>query len=455
MNTNSFHHAFRVDQSICVGCTHCMRVCPTQAIRVRNGKAQVMPERCIDCGECYRVCPVHAFKINQDDLSAIRQYTITVALLPAVMTGQFPDEISTDQIYQAIHSLGFTHVFEVEQSVDFLKEQIQTYTQQHDNKPLISSFCPAVVRLIQVRFPSLTGHIIRIKAPHDLTAELVKNELKAKGFNEQEIGIFYITPCAAKIAAVKSPVGEDKSVINGVINMDSFYDRIMAQIKKGIARNPAIQRTHLTPAAITWSLTNGEVQHARGRALAIDGIRNVNDFLEKIENEEITDVDFLELRACDESCAGGILCHANRFLTAERLRSRAAASAKEDIEYGLTGKNNPEATLFLQTKMTTGPIDPRPIKLDDDLPNALKKLERIRELMCFLPGFDCGACGAPDCHALAEDIVQKRSNISDCIFMQHTSLINRDHAQRIIYKIWGEEALNKDCSKKGAKNEGS
>ena len=75
--------------------------------------------------------------------------------------------------------------------------------------------------------------------------------------------------------------------------------------------------------------------------------------------------------------------------------------------------------------------------------------------MCFLPGFDCGACGAPDCRALAEDIVQKKANVSDCVFMQHNNLLDREHAQRIIYKIWGEEALNKDCSKKGAKNEGN
>ena len=32
-------------------------------------------------------------------------------------------------------------------------------------------------------------------------------------------------------------------------------------------------------------------------------IHNVIDILEKIENDELTDIDFLELRACDHSCA--------------------------------------------------------------------------------------------------------------------------------------------------------
>ncbi|MGB4144417.1 MAG: 4Fe-4S binding protein, partial [Bacteroidales bacterium] len=34
-----FSHALEIDRSICVGCTHCMRVCPTHALRVRKGKA--------------------------------------------------------------------------------------------------------------------------------------------------------------------------------------------------------------------------------------------------------------------------------------------------------------------------------------------------------------------------------------------------------------------------------
>ena len=33
-----------------------------------------------------------------------------------------------------------------------------------------------------------------------------------------------------------------------------------------------------------------------------------------------------------------------------------------------------------------------------------------------LPGLDCGACGAPSCQCLAEDIVQGRAHEMDCIY---------------------------------------
>ncbi len=50
---------------------------------------------------------------------------------------------------------------------------------------------------------------------------------------------------------------------------------------------------------------------------------NVLKFLEQLENDEIRGVDYLELRACDEGCAGGVLLSSNRFLVAERLRNKA------------------------------------------------------------------------------------------------------------------------------------
>jgi Na+-translocating ferredoxin:NAD+ oxidoreductase RNF subunit RnfB len=56
------------------------------------------------------------------------------------------------------------------------------------------------------------------------------------------------------------------------------------------------------------------------------------------------------------------------------------------------------------------------LKLDADLAKAMKKLEALEEIYKELPGLDCGACGAPSCRALAEDIVRGNANETDCIF---------------------------------------
>ena len=44
------------------GCVACMKRCPTEAIRVREGKAKIHYDRCIGCGECVRICPHNAKK---------------------------------------------------------------------------------------------------------------------------------------------------------------------------------------------------------------------------------------------------------------------------------------------------------------------------------------------------------------------------------------------------------
>ena len=69
-----FFHSVTLDKEKCKGCTNCIKRCPTEAIRVRNGKAVITPERCIDCSVCIRVCPYHAKKAKSDPMDIIKAY---------------------------------------------------------------------------------------------------------------------------------------------------------------------------------------------------------------------------------------------------------------------------------------------------------------------------------------------------------------------------------------------
>lgn len=456
MDKRALHHALKVHTDVCIGCSHCMRVCPTEAIRVRDGKAFIFRDRCIDCGECYRVCPVSAIYVEQDDFNLIYKYKHAVALVPSVLIGQFPDDIRTTQIYNAILDLGFSNVYEVEHGVDFLSDQLNAYLENPDvNKPAISSYCPAIIRLLQVRFPSLVDNIISLRPPLDIAATYIRKKLLAEGANENEVGIFYITPCSAKIASIKSPVGDVSSNIDGVINQSSLYNRIMKQLKKNENKELEPINTQLTEKGILWSLTNGEATHAKGRSLAIDGIENAIDFLEKLENEEVKGIDFIEIRACDESCAGGILNTNNRFLTAERLRTRAKIYRQRELK-GDSKKLDMQKSAyneFVKDELNIGKIQPRQaMQLDDDMAKAIEKMKRTQKMLDFLPGFDCGACGSPSCKALAEDIAQGNATLSYCIFMQRIMekhhKLSPAHAFGIIEKIWGKDRLDEQKFKK-------
>ena len=419
MDQGEFFHALKIRTDLCIGCTHCIQVCPTEALRVHQGKAVLAENRCVDCGECFRECPVYAINIEQDDFERIFEYKVRVALVPAVFIGQFPENISTDRIYCELRALGFTHVYEVEHGVEILLPEMEKYLQEKkDVKPIISSFCPAIVRLIQVKFPAFTDHIMQLKPPVDIAAIFNRQLLIDEGCPPDDIGLFYITPCAAKIAAVKSPVGEKYSEVNGVINMNFLYNKVLSGIKQNHNdKNILPFRQSVKDKGIVWSLTRGEIKNLQGRCLSIDGIHNVMEFLEKIENEDVKDIDFLELRACDESCAGGVLTSGNRFLTAERLHNRAEIASKKIMK----GLEKPSSISNyhqqIQAKLFVGKIKPRSMmKLDDDMASAMKKMQQVHELLMYLPLVDCGTCGSPNCAALAEDIVQgKAHHIKMCI----------------------------------------
>jgi len=453
--TSEFHHALRVQDELCTGCSHCMHACPTEAIRIRSGRVEINHARCIDCGECYRVCPVSAIKVEQDDLSDILRFTYRIALIPSVFMGLFRPTYTREIIFAALHEIGFTDIFEIERAVPLVMEAQEQWMASHqEDGPCISAFCPAIVRLIQVRFPGLTKKLMLVKPPVDLAALYCRKQLLDKGVQPEEIGLFYFTPCAAKIAAVKSPVGETSSLIQGVVNINSMYDRVRTILSRKNLVLPGIPIKYEIPKpGITWSLTHGEAEHTHGRALAIDGISHVSEFLDNLENEQVESIDFLELRACDQGCAGGILMSRNRFLVTEALRRKASqASVSEPFDPILKYKD------YILNHSSLDVVPPRSsMALDQDMEKAMGKLNKARKLMCDLPGIDCGACGAPTCQALAEDIVQGKSHLSHCLFLQRVMEKNHtldpEHSYRIIEEVWGKNRLDKDCNKKGAANE--
>ncbi|MBR3914925.1 MAG: 4Fe-4S binding protein [Bacteroidales bacterium] len=420
-----FFHALQVNESQCTGCSRCMKVCPTEAIRIREGIAQISESRCIDCGKCFKVCPSKAVYIKQDDFESIFNFPCRVALIPAVFLGQFPNDISVSRIYAILKEIGFTHVFETESTNPIYTHAKNKYLHEHsDNIPLISTFCPAIVRLIQVKFPGLTDNLIPIKAPIDITAMYVRSKFKKEGkYKDDEVGVFYITPCAAKIAAVKSPVGEEKSNVDGVINMDALYNRVWKKIKEQGSgyKEVKLPIAQLSSDSILMSLTNGERRLSSAKhSLAIDEIDNVIEFLEKVENDEIEGVEFLELRACDQSCPGGNLTCNNRFLTCEKMFARAHYVAGKERNGERTRESELENEKeYLYNNIEVGAIEPRSmLSLDSDIAKALEKMDRINSLRKSLPQIDCGICGAPTCDAFAEDVVCQRAEEKDCIFLQ-------------------------------------
>jgi len=403
-----YFHSVTLDKDKCRGCTNCIKYCPTEAIRVRNGKAVIIKERCIDCGECIRICPYHAKKAVTDPFDSIRNYEYKIALPAPSLYGQFGPEYTRKRILKGLLGLGFDQIFEVARAAEIVTMATQKYLKNPEiKKPVISSACPAVVRLIQVRFPSLIDRLIKIKSPMEVAAILAKNDAMRKGIPADRIGAFFISPCAAKVTSVKAPYENSRSDVDGVLAMKNIYVPLLEQMKK----QKTAGDTHFDLSGsigVSWAGTGGESSALdKGRYIAVHGIRNVNAILEQTVRESLKDIDFIEALACPEGCLGGPLVAENPFVAKANLRNEAERASTGIGQAPLDDD---------QQYIWESNVEYRPIlKLDDDMVKALVKMQRIDELTDELPGLDCGACGAPSCRALAEDIVRDNAVLTQCI----------------------------------------
>ncbi|MBC3805354.1 4Fe-4S dicluster domain-containing protein [Acetobacterium fimetarium] len=412
-------HSVYLDEEKCLGCTTCLKNCPTGAIRVRGGKARINESKCIDCGECIRICPHQAKKAKTDPLSMIRDYKYTVAIPAPTILGQFKTSYSISRILSAIKALGFDEVVEVAYGAEVVGRALKyEYHAKRYPKPLISSACPAVVKLIQVRFPELTDNICRLKSPMALTARLVRNRLRDQtDLKNKDIGIFFITPCAAKATMVNNPqTGEADQYdhIDGAIAIKDIFSDISGILNDC---NPLEGIHNSTPEAFSWALSGGESEYLKNKnVLHVDGIQNVINVLEEIECGKLDTIEFFEGLACIGGCVGGCLTVENNYVAKMYIQERAKKLKQESIvhmeeEYVKDIYN----TGMMHIKERILPRTPEP--LDADINKAIEKMKQIEVLESKLPGLDCGSCGAPGCRALAEDIVTGKAKEIDCIFV--------------------------------------
>lgn len=403
-----YFHSVTLDKDRCKGCTNCIKRCPTEAIRVRDGKAKIIKEKCIDCGECVKVCPYHAKIVVTDDVDIIKNFKYSIALPAPSLYGQFKD-MTIEDILTSLKSCGFDEVFEVACAAEIVSFLTRDVMNKKDfKKPVISSACPAIVRLIQQRFPSLLDNILDIMAPVEVAGKIAKDEAKKKtGLKDEDIGVFFISPCAAKVTSVKKPIGIEKSFIDGVFSMRDIYSMILDNRK---VQGESVEHVS-SMIGVGWANTGGESYGTSlENCLFVDGIQNVINVLEEIELGKLNDIDFFEGLACIGGCVGGPLTVENNFVARNRIMKIKEKLPKEaDIK---TYKDLDYREFMMNIRLKESDV----LNLDNDIDKAIDMMQSIDEIYKSLPGLDCGSCGSPGCRALAEDIVKGYASEYDCIF---------------------------------------
>ena len=280
---------------------------------------------------------------------------------------------------------------------------------------MISSACPAVVRLIRVRFPDLCDHVLNLNAPMEVSAMMAKRAASERtGIPVEEIGAFFITPCPAKVTDIKMPIGTEGSWCDGAIAISEVFPLLSHRMDKLETVEPIGQSGLI---GVSWAGSGGEsAALLNEKYLAADGIENVIRVLEELEDERIRELDFVELNACSGGCVGGVLCVENGYVAKARLQRLR--------KYLPVSQNHLDGGVPRDMEWTE-PLEFAPVlKLSQNLEEAMQMMEEIDVICEGLPGLDCGSCGAPSCRALAEDVVKGVARTSDCVFVMREQVKN-------------------------------
>ncbi len=416
----------KINRELCKGCIDCIRVCPTEALRVRQGKAILLEDRCIDCGECITTCPEHAIEAILEELKDMSHYKIKVALVSSVLYAQFGLNTSPYLIRSAIKKMGFDLIMDVAFGAEISSIYLRDLLKENPGKLYISSMCPSVVKLVQIRFPSLVDYFTPIPSPEEISARYIREKLIESGYKDEEIGVFLITPCTAKISDIKE--GRGIHYVNGSISVAEAYKHLIKLIKD-------VEEDSSEPVwseGISWVRDGGEAKSLGIlNYLVVDGVKNVLKVLDDLELGKLKGIIFVEGRMCSGGCVGGPLNVQNPYLARVKIRmleDLGTEGIDTSIYEILKSKN-----YFFREKIK---VEPSPYKLGEDISTAIDRMRKLEDILRSLPGINCGSCGAPNCKALAEDIINGEARITDCIFKLKDNI--EDYARSLLKMIRGE-----------------
>jgi iron only hydrogenase large subunit-like protein len=409
------HHSLRIESERCSGCMSCMRVCPTEAVRIRKGRAVNLEDRCIDCGECIRACPHQAIVPLTDQMADLSKFDYTVALPSPALFAQFDTELSPGLIVAALKQCGFDDVEPMSPACDAVTAATEIFLGEYRGQfPLISSFCPAVVQLVQVKYPELVEQLLPILAPREISARNAKARKSAEtGLSPEKIGTVYVTPCPAKMINILDHPGMARSYMDAAVSISDLFHTLASAIAQVKSREEYSSQSE-TASGVSWAFLGGFPSSMPAEnMLSVAGLPNVIRILDDIEKGKLRKYSFIECHACSEGCVGGCLTVENPYVARARIIKLGQKLPQKPsvIRYEITSQYR--AGFFQMDE----PFASRPVRpLDQDISKAIVKMKDRDRICGDLPGIDCGACGAPTCRAFAEDVVLGEAQEPECIF---------------------------------------
>jgi len=331
---------------------------------------------------------------------------------------QFGEKFMPNDVLLALMDLNLGYVHDTSYTSELCSVALQLYLEERRQnpdapRPLISSFCPVVIRTVYHRFPSLIKHIAPLLPPREIVAREAKKRLSVKyGCRPEDIKVLHVTPCAAQIPPVLEPIENGHSYIEGITGIGAMFERIHTALRS-LEQDKVLH--HSGGAGLAWAGIGGEIAGLEMNCLAISGLQETILYLSRIEMGLFKDIDYVEFRTCPAGCIGGPLTVADKYKAKHHLQKLIRHFGPEKrVKEEYAKKLYSEGWFF--GRRTSQVLDQR--GSGTSISERIEKQSRVEETLKRLPRKECGVCGCPDCRTFAEDVVNEKTSLEKCCFLE-------------------------------------
>ena len=437
---------------ICKKCYSCVRSCPTKALQVRGGQAEIIEDVCISCGYCVNVCSQGAKRVvsSLEEVGALLQGPgRTYALLAPSFPAAFLDW-SPDRVVGALHAAGFDGVYEVALGADLVaREYSRMFRELRDRDSrdfVITSPCPAVVQYVEKILPELTPHLAPVVSPMVATARLVRRALPGP-----EVKLVFIGPCVAKKVEAwrahggnapgrNAPGAPGAPDVDAVLTFSELVELFAARGIDPASAAPAAFQPPRAGLGRIYPVTGGLLKAAsidddilESPVYVVEGAQRVIDILgvlsNKVKNNGPVAYRLFDLLFCEGCIGGPVMVNDLTFFERKKFVVRyMKGHSRGDNDAGATAVATPAAedTPAEAMQAGAGPGMTAGIDLSAQFMPVVREEvdapeEEIRRILALTgkstasDELNCGACGYSSCRQKAVAVYRGKAEVEMCL----------------------------------------
>ena len=397
----------------CKHCYKCVRNCEVKAIMIKDGKAEIMPEKCILCGTCLQICPQSAKKLVSD-LGLVKGWimsgqNVVVSIAPSYMGLLTYKTIG--QVKAALKKLGFADVREPSEGAVLVTEESPRLLQEGKMENIITTCCPSVNDLIELYYPQLVPYLAPVVSPMIAHGRLLKKEYG------QDTKVVFLGPCIAKKKESQDPRHE--GCIDAVLNFEELKgwlaDKAIAveecEDEPFDRIDPKVNRLYPVTNGVVNSVLATEGRVDSYRKFYVHGTKGCIDFCESMSRGEIKGC-FIEMNNCSGGCIKGPTVNDETISRFKVKLDMEDAVKKDPVDSRTVGEMMADIDM---EKIFENRSAKDPMPTEEEIQAILRETGKN----CREDELNCGACGYPTCREKAIAVFQKKAELNMCIPFMH------------------------------------